>query len=41
VLQLHQAAGVHATALTKDVVGVNAGEYFFCPSLTALEMLGG
>jgi Dyp-type peroxidase family len=40
-LQLHQAAATHQIQLTGDVVKVTAGEYFFCPSIDALKVLGG
>lgn len=36
---LHQASGVHTFALGEEVVNVTAGEYFFAPSISAIEHL--
>lgn len=41
-LQLHSSLPLAIPiALVRDVVRVSAGEYFFCPSLAALDLLGG
>jgi Dyp-type peroxidase family len=37
---LHQPGGVHTFSVDPEVVRVSGGEYFFCPSITALEELG-
>jgi Dyp-type peroxidase family len=36
---LHESSGVHAVTLGSEVVSVTAGEYFFAPSIRALEQL--
>lgn len=36
---LHQTSGIHTFVLGPEVVSVTAGEYFFAPSISAIEQL--
>jgi len=36
---LHQPSGVHAFGLISELINVSAGEYFFCPSIRAIQRL--